>query len=69
MKYYKGTHVVKREVIDGNIIDTYVSFKDGVIFLQTYINCVFNGETVIADINCGFNGETVIANLSREVNK
>lgn len=56
MKYYKGTHVVKREVIDGNIIDTYVSFKDGVIFLQTYINC-------------GFNGETVIANLSREVNK
>lgn len=50
MKFYEGTHIVKREVIDGNVIETYVSFKDGVIFLQTYINCIFNGETVIADL-------------------
>ena len=50
MKFYKGTHIVKREVIDGNVIEIYVSFKDGVIFLQTYINFVFNCETVIADL-------------------
>lgn len=53
MKFYNGSHIVKREVIDGNVIETYVEYKDGVVYLKTYINYVFNYETCIADLNRG----------------
>lgn len=53
MKFYEGNHIVKHEVIDGKVIETYVVFKDGVIYLRTFINFVFNGETCIADLNSG----------------
>ena len=42
MKFYDGNHIVKREVIDGNVIETYIAYKDGVIYLKTYINFVLN---------------------------
>lgn len=51
MRFYNGKHIVKHEVIDGNAIETYVEYKDGVVYLKTYINFVYSGETVIADLN------------------
>ena len=51
MKFYDGKHIVKREIIDGVVIETFVEVKDGVVFLQTYRNFVYSGETVIADLN------------------
>ena len=51
MKFYDGKHIVKREIIDGIVIETFIEVKDGVVFLQTYRNFVYIGETVIADLN------------------
>lgn len=50
VKFYDGKYVVKREVIDDVVIETFIEVKDGVVYLKTYINYVFNGETVIADL-------------------
>lgn len=51
MKFYDGKHIVKREIIDDVIIETFIEVKDGVVFLQTYRNLVYSGKTVIADLN------------------
>lgn len=51
MKFYDGKYIVKRETIDDVVIETFIKVKDGVVFLQTYINFVCRGETVIADLN------------------
>lgn len=51
MKFYEGRHIVKRELIDGNAIETYVEYKDGVVYLKTYKNFVLSDETCIADLN------------------
>lgn len=50
-KYYESKQLVKREIVDGRAIDTYVAFKDGIIYLKKYVNCVFDSETCIADLN------------------
>jgi hypothetical protein len=51
MRFYNGKHIVKHEVIDGNTIETYIAYKDGVVYLQMYINFVLNSETCIANLN------------------
>lgn len=51
MKFYDGKYIVKRETIDDVVIETFIEVKDGVVFLQTYRNFVYSGETVIADLN------------------
>lgn len=53
MKFYEGRHIVKRELIDGNAIETYVEYKDGVVYLKTYINFILSDETCIANLNIG----------------
>lgn len=49
-KFYDGKYIVKRELIDDVVIETYIEVKYGVVFLQTYRNFVYSGETVIADL-------------------
>ena len=50
IKFYDGKHIVKRETIDDVIIDTFIEVKDGVVFLEKYMNFVCMGKTVIADV-------------------
>lgn len=50
MKFYDGKYIVKREIIDDAVIETYIEVKDGVVFLKKYMNYVRIGKTVIADL-------------------
>ena len=51
MKFYDGKHIVMRDVTNGIFIEKYIKCKDGVIYLQTYMNFVLCEETVIAKLS------------------
>lgn len=51
MKFYDGKHIVMRDVTNGIVIEKYIVCKDGVIYLQTYMNFVLCDETVIAKLS------------------
>lgn len=50
IKFYDGILIVKREIVDGVVVETFIEVKDGVVFLKKYMNYVCVGETVIADL-------------------
>ena len=47
-KYYEGRQIIQREEDEEGIIEYYISFKNGVVYLEKYTEYIIDKIYVIA---------------------
>lgn len=50
MAYYRGKHIVKHEKVNNSIVETYVLFQDGQVYIQTYVDYELQNEICVANV-------------------